>query len=218
MSPATMSPVLPQAPGNTLTQVMKQLLSPPGLHGTMLSNTGVTPACSSPELEMNPMIPASICRPDRLTWARAQHRLYLRWMDVVNHLGQIKKHFPGALIFRAKPYFLCSLNYILAWHYLFSVTQINISVLIILVRLRAERIQRWWKLLDSQQWKWRPLCPTQKLLEELLHSHAPLICPWLGPGSFSCQPHEQVHVCTVYLQTLPTTVYNLILAPSMLDT
>lgn len=40
MSPATMSPVLPQPPGNTLTQVMKRLLSPPGLHGTVLSNTG----------------------------------------------------------------------------------------------------------------------------------------------------------------------------------
>lgn len=135
---------------------------------------GVTPACSSPELEMNPMSPTGICRPDRLTWAHAQHGLYSRWMDGVNHLGQVKKHFPGALMFRAKPYFLCSLNYILAWHYLFSVTQNNISVLIISVRLSAERIQCWWRLLDSQQWKWRPSLPQTKAAAQPCTPHLPL--------------------------------------------
>lgn len=43
-----------------------------------------------------------------------------------SRLGQIKKYLPDALIFRPKPYFLWRLNYILAWHYLFSMTQINV--------------------------------------------------------------------------------------------
>lgn len=42
---------------------------------------GVTSACSCP------LSPASICGPDRLTWACAQHQLYLRWTDGVKVLA-----------------------------------------------------------------------------------------------------------------------------------
>lgn len=46
------------------------------------------------------------------------------WMGSRYQLGQMKKTFSH--IFRLKSYFLCSLNYILAWNYVFSVTQIDV--------------------------------------------------------------------------------------------
>jgi len=114
-------------------------------------------------------------------------------------------------------YFICILNYILAWRYLFSVTQINVFVLIICVRLSAERVQSWWKSLDSHQWKLKPPAPHNSCLQGCCRAMHPSSAPRPGRGSCSCHPRELVHVRIVCLRMLPTVACYFFRAPTMLD-
>lgn len=134
-----------------------------------------------------------------------------------SHLGQVKKHMPGTLIFSLKPYFLCSLNYILAWRYLFSVTQIN-ACFNYLCQTECRENSGLVEIVGFTAVEMEPSCPTHQLLEGLVQSHAPFICPSRGQGPCLCHPHKPVHVCTLHLRSLPATFCNAIPAPRMLDT
>lgn len=122
-----------------------------------------------------------------------------------------------SIIFRLKPYFLCGLSYILAWNYLFSVTQINVCFhCLCQAECRENSVLQevvGFPVLEKAD----PL-PHIQLPEGPCRAMHPSSTPSQGWEPCSCHPHEPVHVCTVSLQMLQTTSCHLIPAPTMLDT
>lgn len=133
MSPATTSPVLPRPQGSRLIQAMKRHLSSPRLHGTRLPKAGGDTSLLLSYIWDEPRESCEHLQARQTDLGLCSAQTVLKvdrggqgFGCLPSCLAQVKKHLPGTLIFRPKPYFLCSLNYILAWRYLFSVTQINV--------------------------------------------------------------------------------------------